>query len=129
MVVRSLFLLYLVFRQDDPSDAFYIVMSGRVLVTKRLETGFVVIPPLAGFGELGIINKTARAATCTADGETDLVRVSAEDYEKIFQMKHLREIAERVAFLRDVCALLCSSPLSLRSSYSHIVDIRLTPPQ
>jgi CRP-like cAMP-binding protein len=104
-------------------------MTGRVLVTKRLETGFVVIPPLAGFGELGIINKTARAATCTADGETDLVRVSAEDYEKIFQMKHLREIAERVAFLRDVYIFPCSSHLSLTLSYPHFLDIRITPPQ
>ncbi|KAH7826214.1 putative Cyclic nucleotide-binding domain containing protein [Monocercomonoides exilis] len=90
---------------DDPPDAFYIIMSGHIIVTKRLETGFVRLQPGDGFGQLGILKKTPRSATCTAEGQTELIRVSAEDYERLFEQQHERELSERVAFLKDISVL------------------------
>ena len=94
--------LVLVFHQDDPSDAFYIIISGSVLVTKRLETGFVHLVPGDGFGQLGIIKHTPRSATCTANGQTELVKVTAEDYNAIFKLQYQREIREKITFFKDV---------------------------
>ena len=101
-VVISHSFRHTVFHQDDPPDAFYIIISGSILVTKRLENGFVRLTAGDGFGQLGIIRKSPRSATCTAYGATDLVRVSAEDYAQILQLQHERALDERVAFLKDV---------------------------
>lgn len=58
-----------------PADAFYVVSAGRLGVTST--SGFEVPDLGAGdyFGEIGLIQRSARTATVTALGPTSLLRV------------------------------------------------------
>ncbi|KAA6400618.1 MAG: putative cAMP-dependent protein kinase type I-beta regulatory subunit, partial [Streblomastix strix] len=115
------------FQQDDTSDAFYIIIDGSILVTKRLKEGFVRLSPGDGFGQLGILKKLPRAATCTADGDTELVKVDAADYEKLFETKHERELQERVTFLSDIAVLRHMAPDELRLMAEVMVEQEFPP--
>ncbi|KAA6362908.1 MAG: hypothetical protein EZS28_041565, partial [Streblomastix strix] len=115
------------FQQDDTSDAFYIIIDGSILVTKRLKEGFVRLSPGDGFGQLGILRKLPRAATCTADGDTELVKVDAADYEKLCETKHERELQERVTFLSDIAVLRHMAPDELRLMAEVMVEQEFPP--
>ncbi len=65
-----------IIRENDVDDAFYILVSGAVTVTKH----GVTIQQLGEgqcFGEMGYLSKTRRSATVTADGPVSLMRINA----------------------------------------------------
>lgn len=76
-----------IIRQGDPGDAYYLVKSGRVAVTRKLPEGKVV--PVAelsagdAFGEEALISKLPRNATVIALEAGELMRLSAEDFDKL----------------------------------------------
>jgi MFS family permease len=74
-----------VVRQGDPADRFYIIESGAFTVTQAAGTGTepVVLRKLgadAVFGEIGLLNRTSRTATVTADTDGLLLALDGEAF-------------------------------------------------
>jgi CRP-like cAMP-binding protein len=62
------------FRKDDPSDGFYILMSGSL----RIANGNVVYEDLAPggmVGEMALIDRSPRSATVTALVDSEVVKL------------------------------------------------------
>jgi CRP-like cAMP-binding protein len=74
-----------VVRQGEPADRFYIIESGTFTVTQTAapDAAPVVLRQLGPdevFGELGLLNRTARTATVTADTDGRLLTLGREDF-------------------------------------------------
>jgi MFS family permease len=74
-----------VVRQGDPADRFYIIESGTFTVTQEHEPDAepVVLRKLGPddvFGELGLLHRTSRTATVTADEDGRLLALDGEDF-------------------------------------------------
>lgn len=79
------------------SNNAYVVLSGKVKVTKKVGNKHVVIGTLgkgAVFGEMGLIGKTTRTATITSTGETNIGII---DKEAFFNM--LEKIPDDLRFI------------------------------
>ncbi|KAJ1569331.1 hypothetical protein HK405_006566 [Cladochytrium tenue] len=97
-----------VFRQGDPSLAWYIILSGTVLVqvslsgavedsrvVRRMEAG-------EGFGDLGLLNNKTRSATIVTATRCEFAVVLKEDYNRVLRFMHNKNIAEMANFLKSV---------------------------
>jgi len=74
-----------VVRQGEPADRFYIIESGTFTVTQSPapDAAPVVLRQLGPdevFGELGLLNRTARTATVTADTDGRLLTLARDDF-------------------------------------------------
>ena len=74
-----------VVRQGEPADRFYIIESGTFTVTQSPapDAAPVVLRQLGPdevFGELGLLNRTARTATVTADTDGRLLTLGRDDF-------------------------------------------------
>jgi len=73
-----------VVRQGEDADAFYVVVHGRLAVVSRDDVGRdVVVPDLRPgdhFGEIGLLQRSARTATVFAVEPTRLLRVPGEAF-------------------------------------------------
>ena len=74
-----------VIRQGDPADRFYIVESGSFAVDQAGEEGgesrrLRVMGVDEVFGELGLMNRTARTATVTAETDGRLLALSGPEF-------------------------------------------------
>lgn len=69
----------LIFKQDQPGDAFYIIHKGRVSVERK---GFqvTILEAKEGFGELEILNAAPRLATVRTLADCELLVISREDF-------------------------------------------------
>ncbi|MEQ2006434.1 MAG: cyclic nucleotide-binding domain-containing protein, partial [Limisphaerales bacterium] len=76
----------LVFREGQPADAFYVIVSGRVAVTKRFPDGQRELACLhAGdaFGEIALLSDSPRTATLRAVEPTTLLRLGREEFNQM----------------------------------------------
>ena len=93
-------------REGDYGDTFFIIESGTVEVSKRLdgETSRILGREGAGefFGELALVQGIPRVATVTAIEDTDLLEISKEDFNKYIDSNP----AMAVAIMRAVAARL-----------------------
>jgi MFS family permease len=74
-----------VVRQGEPADRFYIIENGTFTVTQTKEPGAAPailrhLGPDDVFGELGLLNRTPRTATVTADTDGILLALGADDF-------------------------------------------------
>jgi CRP-like cAMP-binding protein/cytochrome P450 len=77
-------------RQGDAADAFYVIESGEVQVLRETESGhreaLATLGPGEIFGELGLLRRHRRNATCVVAPDTErlvVMRCSAESYERL----------------------------------------------
>src|ERR1700728_2912909 len=73
-------------RQGDPADSFYLVRIGFVKVSQAHPGGDMVLAYLSRgdyFGETGLLAGDIRTATCTALDHVELVRIGAEDFNRM----------------------------------------------
>ncbi|KAJ3302368.1 hypothetical protein HDU76_005534, partial [Blyttiomyces sp. JEL0837] len=97
-----------IFRQGDPALFWYIILSGavdvQISVTGKLEDSKAVkrINAGEGFGDLGLLNDQARAATIVTVRQTELVLVQKEDYNRVLRFVHQKHTAEMVNFLKSI---------------------------
>ncbi|MFH0341263.1 MAG: cyclic nucleotide-binding domain-containing protein [Chromatiales bacterium] len=77
------------FRQGDPADGWYIVMSGRLQVLRRDELGDLKtlgqIGRGEGVGELSLISGQPRVATPYALRDTELIHFSPESFHALIE--------------------------------------------
>lgn len=74
-----------VFRQGDPADALYLVVSGRAGVFLEQEAGRTQVATLSGgdsFGEMALLSGLERNATVEAVEPLELLRMGRQDFEE-----------------------------------------------
>ena len=113
----------LIFSQNDPADAFYLIRTGFVKVAQShmgSEHVLNYLGPGGFFGEIGLLSdlpevqahgvKAARrTATCSALDHVDLVRLSAEAFQEVLELfpEVRRQVIElAVQRLQDTAATL-----------------------
>lgn len=79
----------ILFHQNEPSDGMYIVLSGRIRFIVTDDTGAIVtsneVGPSETIGEYALINEEPRTATAFAVRETNLVKMTAEQFTQLAQ--------------------------------------------
>lgn len=98
-----------VFSEDDPGDAFYVILAGECEVLKRRvapATGTEVIGRLGAgdsFGEIALLENTVRTATIRATEPTRLLRLASVDFHRLVVDRvgtaRIRELLQNAAFL------------------------------
>ena len=91
----------LIFREGEPGDAFYLLASGRVSVTKQFPEGERVLgflQPGDAFGEIALLANLPRMATLRTTEVSTLLRLGREPFAKFLErmpgvQQHLRELA------------------------------------
>lgn len=69
----------LIFEQDQPGDAFYIISKGRVQVERKRHP-LTTLGPREGFGELEILTAAPRIATVRTLADCELLVINREDF-------------------------------------------------
>ena len=72
-----------VFREDDPADAFYLIRNGMVKIAKKSGDKEVVLSYLVAgnfFGEGALFSEAPRTATVSTIFPADLIKVSKDDF-------------------------------------------------
>jgi CRP-like cAMP-binding protein len=98
-----------IFKEGDPGDALYLVLSGRVLIEKN-DVTIREIEERDAFGTLEVLDFNPRAATAKAAGQVralkldgrqfhDLLALDIEMVESVFRMLcgHIRKILTLVS--------------------------------
>ncbi len=101
----------IIFFQDDDSDAFYYIESGRIKVLVLGQNGRVNLLRILGtgdyFGELGLLDNKPRSATVESIADTELRVVSRSQFasclsnNKLFENKLIPLLTERIRNLTD----------------------------
>lgn len=72
-----------IFVENEPSDFFYIIIGGTVKISKLVSGNEVLLAVLGEgeiFGEMAVLNQEVRNATAVAMVETELLRLSSENF-------------------------------------------------
>lgn len=97
-----------IIRQNDAPDWFYIVVRGKVLVSRRTEDGRDIDVAQLGtgqyVGEIGLLERIPRTATITAITPTEMLRIDRATFAEILSdtitAAHVRdEVRARIAAL------------------------------
>lgn len=109
----------IIFKEGDPSGSAYVIMKGAVELTKNSKHGAVVLAKLkAGelFGEMGVIDGSARSATCRAIGACALKEISPQSLMSGIQndpdmsSKVMTKLVERLRLADEMLANAGISP-------------------
>ncbi len=90
------------FRQGDPSDALYIVLSGRVRISVTDPSGRETVLAFSGIGELvgemGLLGGHSRSATATASTDVKLLQLGKADFDAL--------LANNLPLMRDLARVV-----------------------
>src|SRR5438093_8632909 len=90
-------------KQDEPADAFFVIVSGGAHVVRMSETGQELslnfLGPGAEFGESALLTGGKRNATVRCSSSVDVLRLERDDFLKLAgefpQFKHSLELTAR----------------------------------
>jgi CRP-like cAMP-binding protein len=98
-----------IFNEDDPGDAFYVVMEGVFEVLKnqpapsRRKKTIGWLHPGDGFGEIALLDNSTRTTTIRAARPGRLLRLGKSDFDQLIVNKmggeHVRTLLQSAAFL------------------------------
>src|SRR6478736_3491663 len=75
-----------IFVEGDVGDALFLVLEGKVRVHRQDKT-IAELGERECFGEMAILDASPRSATVTAASETNLLKISREDFQEIMAEK------------------------------------------
>ncbi|MEN9800081.1 MAG: hypothetical protein RL653_3778 [Pseudomonadota bacterium] len=75
-----------IFAEGEAGDALYLVLDGRVRV-HRQDRVIAELGERECFGEMALLDAAPRSATVTALVDTDLLKISREDFREILNEK------------------------------------------
>jgi len=79
----------IVFREGEPADHMYILVSGEIELSKPGENGVVMLKKVSSpnefFGEMALIDGKPRSATATATKDTALMVVDGNTFEQLLR--------------------------------------------
>jgi CRP-like cAMP-binding protein len=100
----------LVFREDEPGNSMFVVLSGKIRISKMVggvgEEALAVLEPGAYFGEMALIDDAPRSADARAHEPCTLAEIRREDLEQLLFVD--RELAHDIlwSFCRTLSARL-----------------------
>lgn len=94
-------------REGEPADAFYVLVSGRARVVKATDSGEEIalssLRPGDSFGEMGLLEQTARRATVRASSDVEVLRLDRSAFEALLAAQpDLRRVLELQAANRQL---------------------------
>lgn len=110
------------FREGDPGDGLYIVMKGSVRISKQSATGeeaLAVLEPPAFFGEMALIDLSARAADAIANEDSDLFFIPLPELRSVIDAYH--KLALKILFA--LCEVLAQRLRETNERYMNIFTI------
>jgi CRP/FNR family cyclic AMP-dependent transcriptional regulator len=75
-----------IFAEGESGDALFLVLDGKVRV-HRNDRVIAELGERECFGEMAILDASPRSATVTALADTDLLKISREDFQEIMSEK------------------------------------------
>lgn len=106
----------IIFREKDPADVMYVIISGRVSISKQVMEGIdktlSVLEEGEYFGEMSLLLKANRSATVTAMEDTELVKLERDGFKQILRdfpdagMAMLIQLATRLETTNQEAILL-----------------------
>lgn len=94
------------FREQDMGDAMYVIVHGRIDISKQVMAGLdkslTVLEDGDYFGEMSLLLNANRSATATALEETTLVKLGPDEFKRLLRespevgMTMLRQLAQRL---------------------------------
>ena len=111
-----------IFREGDPGDGLYIVVKGSVRISKSSPTGeeaLTVLEPHAFFGEMALIDFSARAADAIAHEGTELFFIPLKDLRNLIESHH--HLALKVLYA--LCEVLAQRLRETNDRYMSIFTI------
>ena len=87
-----------IMREGDPADRFYVVLDGRVRITRNGRK-LIDVGPGKGFGELALLADAPRNATVTAVDDTEVVSFDRKTFARLLDESpaFARRLLEAVA--------------------------------
>jgi CRP-like cAMP-binding protein len=77
-----------IFREGDQAEELFIIVSGEVVITKKVSPDTEKILSIIGsksvFGEMGLFSNLVRSATAKAKTDLNLYKINCESFRKIF---------------------------------------------
>lgn len=102
----------IIFREGDDGDRMYVIQTGKVRITKKVQAGNMLISVLESgdvFGEMALVDRLPRSATATAEGEscilgidrTKFIQIISRDATLAFRLlasmsKRIRSVNEKL---------------------------------
>ena len=103
------------FKEGDPGDGMYVIVSGSVEVTKQVDEvsrwQIAQHGPGMCFGEMALLGSQSRAATCAALEPTLLLKVPYKDFSALLKQSN-------VAALKSTIVQLIALPLKFSDTFS-----------
>ena len=115
------------FREGDRTREMYVIVSGKVRISKRvrdMEKPMTSLPAGEFFGEMAILNDRPRSATATVLEDAELLVVSPETFDALIYhhrevaLKLIRRLAIRLEDANDEVALLLYRDPNSRVAHS-----------
>lgn len=79
----------IIFRENDPGDAMYVILSGRIAILKRvvekIDKTLAILEPGEYFGEMSLLLKADRTATARAIEDAVLVKLTRDSFRHVLQ--------------------------------------------
>ncbi len=111
-----------IFREGDAGDGLFIVMRGSVRISKRSPTGeeaLAVLEPPAYFGEMALIDLSARAADAISNDATELFFIPLRDLRALIEAHH--QMALKILY--SLCEVLAQRLRETNERYMSIFTI------
>lgn len=111
-----------IFSEGEPGEALFAVYSGRVCINKAIDAKKGTFKTLAVFkendffGEMALIDEGPRSASAIACGQTSVLRLSRQDFEKLLQ-------SDLQTALSVIFALLKAATTRLRQTSEELVTV------
>jgi CRP-like cAMP-binding protein len=120
--IRSFKTSEVIFREGDAGDGLFIVLKGSVRISKQSATGeeaLAVLEPPAYFGEMALIDFSARAADAIANEDSELFFIPLQDLRALIESQH--RIALKILY--SLCEVLAQRLRETNERYMSIFTI------
>jgi CRP-like cAMP-binding protein len=111
-----------IFQEGDAGDGLYMVVKGSVRISKQSATGeeaLAVLEPPAFFGEMALIDFSARAASAIANEPSDLFFIPLQELRSLIEVQH--KIALKILYA--LCEVLAQRLRETNERYMSIFTI------
>jgi CRP/FNR family transcriptional regulator, cyclic AMP receptor protein len=80
---------HIIFNEGDPGEVMYIIVSGEVLIEKKVEPGMemkITLGPNECFGEMAILDGLPRSAKVKVTREGTFLTIAREDFREMLRV-------------------------------------------